>query len=73
MRTIKVSIVLLWSVLLLTALGNRFFQGFAVRGQATTLAAPTNVTASDNAYSNKVCISWDAVRAATGGEYDGGG
>jgi cytochrome c peroxidase len=65
MRTIKVSIVLLLSVLLLTALGNRFFQGFAVTGQATTLSAPTNVTASDNAYSTKVGISWDAVRGAT--------
>jgi cytochrome c peroxidase len=64
MRTIKFSIVLLLSVLLLTALGNRFFQGFAVKGQTNTLSAPTNVTASDNAYSTKVGISWDAVRGA---------
>jgi cytochrome c peroxidase len=49
----------------LTALGNRFFQGFAVTGQAVTLSAPAEVTASDNAYSTKVGISWDAVRAAT--------
>ncbi|MDX6404176.1 MAG: hypothetical protein QOH70_1631 [Blastocatellia bacterium] len=65
MRTIKLSMVLLLAVLGLTALGNRVFQGFAVIGQAVTLSAPAEVTASDNAYSTKVGISWDAVRAAT--------
>jgi cytochrome c peroxidase len=65
MRTIKLSMILLLAVLGLTALGNRFFQGFVVRGQAVALSAPTEVTASDNAYSTKVGISWDAVRAAT--------
>jgi cytochrome c peroxidase len=65
MRTIKLSMVLLLAVLVLTALGNRFFRGFAVSGQAVTLSAPAEVTASDNAYSAKVGISWDAVRAAT--------
>jgi cytochrome c peroxidase len=64
-RTINLAVVLLLSVLLLTALGNRFVRGFAVTGQATTLSAPGEVTASDNAYSTKVAISWDAVRGAT--------
>jgi len=65
MRRITLSIVLLLPVILLTALGNRFFQGFTATGQATTLSAPTNVLATDNAYSTKVGISWDAVRGAT--------
>lgn len=65
MRAIKLSMVLLLAVLLLTAFGNRFFQGSTVSGQATTLSAPTNVTATDNAYITKVGISWDAVRGAT--------
>jgi cytochrome c peroxidase len=63
MRTIKLSMVLLLAVLLLM-LGNRLFQGSTVTGQATTLSAPTNVTATDNAYVTKVGISWDAVRGA---------
>jgi len=49
MRTIKLSIGLLLSVLLLSVLGNRLFQSFTVAGQANALSAPTNVTASDNA------------------------
>jgi len=65
MRTIKISMVVLLSALLLMTLGNRFLQGSTVTGQATSLSAPTNVTASDNAYVTKVEISWDAVRSAT--------
>src|SRR5437016_885188 len=64
MRTIKLSIGLLLSVLLLSVLGNRLFQSFTVAGQANALSAPTNVTASDNAYSTKVGVSWDTVRGA---------
>src|SRR6266850_1388204 len=65
MRTIKLAMVLFLSVLVLTALGNRLFQGFTVTGQGSTLSAPTNVTASDNSYSIKVGVSWDTVRGAT--------
>jgi cytochrome c peroxidase len=65
MRTIKLAMVLLLSVLVLTTLGHRLFQSFTVTGQANTLSAPTNVTASDNSYSTKVGVSWDTVRGAT--------
>ncbi len=65
MRTIKVSMVVLLAALLVTALGNRFLSGSTVTGQGATLPVPTNVVASDNAYSTKVGISWDAVRSAT--------
>jgi len=65
MRTIKLSAISLLCLLSLLAFGNRFFQSFEVASQANTPSAPTNVTASDNAYSTKVGISWDAVRSAT--------
>src|SRR6266566_4545699 len=65
MRTIKLAMVLFLSVLVLTVLGNRLSRGFTVTGQGSTLSAPTNVTASDNAYSTKVGVSWDTVRGAT--------
>ena len=64
MRTIQLSIVLL-SLISLLAFGNRLFRSFDVESQANTLSAPTNVTASDNAYSTKVGISWDAVHGAS--------
>jgi len=65
MRTIKVSMVFLLGALLVTALGNKFLSGSTVTGQGATLSTPTNVTASDNAYSTKVAVSWDAVRGAS--------
>ena len=65
MRTIKLSVVSLFALVLLLALGSRLFSGFVATGQGTTLAAPTDVIASDNAYSTKVEISWDAIRGAT--------
>lgn len=37
----------------------------SVRGQSGAPAAPTNVTASDSAYNNKIGIAWDTVRGAT--------
>src|SRR5216684_1709232 len=64
MRTIKLSMVLFLSVLVLTMLGNRLFRGFTVNGQGSTLSAPTSVLASDNSYSTKVGVSWDTVRGA---------
>lgn len=47
------------------AYGHRVFSGSEVQSQANTLTAPTNLTASDNAYSTKVGLGWDAVRSAT--------
>jgi cytochrome c peroxidase len=44
----------------------KFLPGFAAVGQSTTaLTAPTNVKASDNAYTTKIGVAWDAVRGAT--------
>lgn len=65
MRTIKISMAVLFSALVLMALGNRFFPGSTARGQASSLSAPTSVNASDNAYVTKVGVSWDATRGAT--------
>src|SRR5258707_10784532 len=65
MRTIKLSIVSLFSLLLILAFGANLFRGFIATGQVTTLAAPTDVIASDNAYSSKVEIAWDAIPGAT--------
>src|SRR5882724_13465780 len=65
MRTIKLMAISLLCLLSVMAFGNRFFHGFKVESQTGTLSAPAEVTASDNAYSNKVGISWDTVRGAT--------
>jgi cytochrome c peroxidase len=65
MRTIRASMVVLLATLFLMGLSHRFLPGYQVTGQATTLSAPANVTASDNAYSTKVAVFWDAVRSAT--------
>src|ERR1051326_7677723 len=60
--SLTISLLSLAAVLSTT---NRFLPSSLVRAQATTLSAPANVTASDNAYATKVEISWDTVRAAT--------
>src|SRR5437870_13337823 len=65
MRTIKVSIVSLLCLIAVLAIANGFSPSFLVTGQATTLSAPTNVTASDNAYATKVEIEWEAIRGGT--------
>ena len=64
MRAIKLSIASLICLLCLLLFGHRVFQSFAVSGQAA-LSAPTNVSASDNAYATKVGISWDTIRGGT--------
>ena len=64
MRTVKLSIIGLLSLASLLLVTNRF-PGFTATGQSGSLAAPTNVSASDNAYINKVGISWDAIHGAT--------
>ena len=65
MRTIRLSMILLFSVLLLTTFANSLLPGSTSTGQTAALAAPNELTASDNAYSTKVEISWDAVWGAT--------
>jgi cytochrome c peroxidase len=45
--------------------GEKFFQGLTTEGQGTTLAAPTNMRATDNSYSSKVAVEWEAIRGAT--------
>ena len=63
--TIKLSVI--WLLLLISILifSNHLLTGSGAEGQTTSLAAPPEVTASDNAYSTKVGISWDTVRGAT--------
>src|SRR3989454_9349692 len=65
MRTMKVTIVSLLCLIAVLTTANRFSPSFTATGQATTLSAPTNVTASDNAYATKVEIEWEAIRGAT--------
>jgi len=64
MRAIKLSMASLICVLCVLLFGHRAFQSFTVSGQGA-LAAPTNVAATDNAYANKVGITWDTIRGAT--------
>ncbi|PYS69972.1 MAG: hypothetical protein DMF73_13745, partial [Acidobacteria bacterium] len=63
--TIKLSVI--WLLLLISILifSNHLLTGSGAEGQTTSLAAPAEVAASDNAYSTKVGISWDTVRGAT--------
>ena len=65
MRAVKVTTVSLLCLIAVLAIANRFSATFKASGQATTLSAPTNVTASDNAYATKVEIEWEAIRGAT--------
>src|SRR2546430_2026177 len=65
MRTIKVSTVSLVCLIAVLAFANRFSATFTASGQAMSLSAPTNVTASENAYATKVEIAWEAIRGAT--------
>src|SRR5438105_701666 len=65
MRAVKISIACLLFAVALSLFGQKLFQGFLVSGQVSSLAAPANVGASDNAYATKVAVTWDAVRGAT--------
>ncbi|MFY9622587.1 MAG: cytochrome c peroxidase [Pyrinomonadaceae bacterium] len=64
-RQLKVSLVCLLLGIALLLGGHRAFQSFSTSGQAISLSAPANVTATDNAYSMKVAVEWNAVRGAT--------
>ncbi len=65
MRTIKVSVICVLSLIAFSLAGNKFFSGFTASSQSASLSAPSNVTATDNAYSTKVAVEWDAIRGAT--------
>jgi cytochrome c peroxidase len=66
LNVIKVGIILSFLLVYLAFSGD-YFTGTTVAGQAggSGLSAPTNVTASDNVYSNKVGLYWDTIRDAT--------
>ena len=64
-RQLKVSLVCLLLGVALSLVGHRAFQSFSTSSQTTSLSAPVNVTATDNAYSMKVAVEWNAVRGAT--------
>ena len=64
MRAIKLTLASLICLLCVLLFGHLVFQSFAARGQGALLA-PTNVVATDNAYANKVLITWDTIRGAT--------
>src|SRR5689334_18446816 len=63
--TIKLSAIGLLLIISIVIFANRLFTGSTSSGQSTSLSAPADVNASDNAYSTKVGISWDTVRGAT--------
>src|SRR5689334_21113938 len=63
--TIKLSIIGLLLTFAIVIFANRLLTGSTSSGQTTSLSAPAEITASDNAYSTKVGISWDTVRGAT--------
>jgi cytochrome c peroxidase len=63
--TIKVAVIGLLSVFSLLIFANRLLTGSTSEGQTTSLPAPAEVNASDNAYVTKVGVSWDPVRGAT--------
>jgi cytochrome c peroxidase len=66
MRKLRLSVVCLFSVPLLAVLFQGFLPGAVSSGQTSAApSAPTGVVASDNAYSAKVGVAWDAVRGAT--------
>ena len=65
MRKIRFSIIVTLTMIAVLAVANRMFPGFRSSGQSASLAAPTEVNASDNSYSTKVAISWNAITGAT--------
>jgi cytochrome c peroxidase len=67
MRTLKLSALCLLILSLSLPICQELFPGFIVASQnvSSSLTAPTNVTASDNSYSTKIVVSWDAIRGAS--------
>src|ERR1044072_2808731 len=65
MRKICLFLILTLSVVATLTVTHRLVPSFRSIAQAGSLAAPTEVTASDNAYSTKVGISWNAITGAS--------
>jgi cytochrome c peroxidase len=67
MRVLKLSILCLLLVAVSLPITQQLFPGVLVSGQnvVNALSAPVGVIASDNAYSTKVGLTWDAVRGAS--------
>ena len=61
MKNLKLLVIFIF---LLSALMFKSFLSTPVKSQ-TGIAAPTNLTASDGAYNNKVGLNWDAMRGAS--------
>src|SRR5437764_906802 len=64
MRKIHLFLILTLSVVAMLTVAHRMVPSFRSTAQTGSLAAPTEVTASDNAYSTKVGISWNAITEA---------
>jgi len=64
MRKIHLSLILTLSVVATLTVAHGIVPSFRSTAQAGSLAAPTEVTASDNAYSTKVGIGWNAITGA---------
>lgn len=64
MRTIKLSLVGILTIASVLIFAHRLFSGSSTSGQSSSLAAPTEVEASDNSYVTKVGINWATVRGA---------
>jgi cytochrome c peroxidase len=65
MRTLKLSILCLLCLAVALPICQRLFPGFLVKGQTNGLTTPTNLAASDDSYSTKVGLTWDASRGAS--------
>src|ERR1044072_8713943 len=66
MRSLRLLVVCLFVVPTLLVLSQRLLPGSVSKGQTSgALFAPAGVAASDNSYSTKVGVTWEAVRGAT--------
>src|SRR5256885_15198445 len=64
MRKIHLLLILTLSVVATLTVAHRMVPSFRSTAQTGSLAAPTEVTASDNAYSTKIGITWNAITGA---------
>src|SRR5215208_6557467 len=66
MRSLRLLVVCLFAASALLLLSQRLLPGSVSNGQTSpALYAPAGVVASDNSYSTKVGVTWEAVRGAT--------
>ncbi|HMJ08314.1 MAG TPA: hypothetical protein VK468_04875, partial [Pyrinomonadaceae bacterium] len=66
MRSIKLSVLSVFTILAIVTLGQQFLER-TVSGHSAggSLAAPTGVSASVRQYATKVGLHWDTIRDAT--------